>query len=160
MQNSSQPRNGVCRLESNFAFSDCSRWSRATANSLTVAEGASQFLPQVSMASRTCIQRVNDIMESLYRVEDGAVGQRPPNQQCVTNCVLIMRGSNVCEATALLLEEVYRFEAMEVLSDLLAANDSRDSCSVDLTCCGLSEPLSPVCIQCKYWVEATGVSEM
>ena len=131
-------------------FSDCTQWSKATINSLTTSAGVSQFLTRVSMIGRTCVERVNEIMESVYRVENGEeADQQPPSQECITNCVLIMRNERTCESSVMLLEQTYRLEAMNAINDLLVVNGSRDRCSIDLVCCGMSESLPPICTQRK-----------
>ena len=151
MLNSSQPSNEVCRPDPSFTFSDCTQWSKATVNSLTTSVGVSQFLTRASVIGSTCVERVNEIMESVYRVEnEEKANQQPPNQECITNCVLVMRNERTCESSVMLLEQAYRLEAMKAINDLLTVNGSQDLCSIDLVCCGMSEPLLPICTQRKY----------
>jgi hypothetical protein len=106
-----------------------------------------QILPTIATADRECVQNVISGMESLYRIETSGPTPPSPRQECATNCVLTVRHNKNCNTSVLLLEGVFRQEAMELLSDL--EDIQTELCTVRLQCCGMSQPLPPICRDCK-----------
>lgn len=107
-----------------------------------------QILPTIATADSECIQNVIRVMESLYRTEIGGPTPPTPRQECATNCVLTVRHNKNCNTSVLLLQGVFHEEAIEFLSDL--RDVQTELCTIGLECCGMSQPLPPICQDCKY----------
>ena len=107
-----------------------------------------QILPTIANANRECVRNVISGIESMYRAETGEPTPPPPRQECATNCVLTVRNNNNCDTSVLLLERVFREEAIEFLNNL--SDEQTDLCTIGLECCDISQPLPSICGDCKY----------
>ena len=145
-------QNRPCQQEvdPNATSADCTRWNHRSFNSGIAAESifTNQILPTISAADSECVQNVISGMESLYRAETGGPTPPPPRQECATNCVLTVRNNKNCETSVLLLEQVFREEAIEYLNDL--RDLQTELCTVGLKCCNISQPPPPICRDCEY----------
>ena len=142
------PQIQQCRIDSSFAFADCTQWSQNTLTSLTAANvGFTQLLPNILAAGESCVEMVKDALESMYRTRTGDVNLPPPRRECSTNCVLTVRNDKTCEASVLLLQEVQHGEALGFLRNL--TDLSPGVCQIGLQCCDLSRQLPSTCGECK-----------
>ena len=127
----------------NTTTSDCTRWN-PNRNNIFAAEEiiTDQILPTIAADDNECVQNVISGMESLYRIETG--GPTPsPRRECATNCVLTVRHNKNCNTSVLLLEGVFRQEAIEFLNNL--EDVQTELCTVGLQCCDVSQPLPSIC---------------
>ena len=132
----------------NTTSADCTRWNPSTNSIITIDKIiADQILPTIATADSECVQNVISGMESLYRIETDDPTPARPRQECATNCVLTIRNNKNCNTSVLLLEGVFREEAMELLGDLEGIQTQL--CTVGLQCCDMSQPLPPICRDCK-----------
>jgi hypothetical protein len=142
--------NGDCEQERDpsTTFADCTRWNPNNTTIIAIDKIiADQILPTITTADSECVQNIISGMESLYRIETDGPTPPPPREECATNCVLTVRHNENCNTSVLLLEGVFRQEAMELLGDLDGIQTQL--CTVGLQCCGMSQPLPPICRDCK-----------
>lgn len=149
-------QNGPCQqeLDPNATTADCTRWNPTIFNRNIATEEiffTNQILPTIATADSECVQNVISGMESLYRIETDGPTPAPPRRECATNCVLTVRHNDDCNTSVLLLEGVFREEAMELLGDLEGIQTQL--CTVGLQCCDMSQPLPPICRDCKQKVK-------
>lgn len=144
---------GQClqELDPNVTFADCTLWNpNVFSRNIMATEEifTDQILPTIASADSECIQNVISGMESLYHAETRGPTPSPPRRECVTNCVLTVRHNKNCNTSVLMLQGVFRQEAIEFLSDL--RDLQTELCTLGLQCCGMSQPLPPICQDCKY----------
>ena len=143
-------KSGQCQqeLDPNATLGDCTRWNQNIFNNAMAAEIITdQILPTIANADGECVRNVISGIESMYRAETGGPTPPPPRQKCATNCVLTVRNNNNCDTSVLLLEHVFRGEAINFLNDL--RNEQPDVCTIGLECCDMSQPLPSICGDCK-----------
>ena len=111
---------------------------------MTTFIASDQIFPDIAAIGQACVESVISGLNSLYRDTNGDLHLQPISRDCATNCVLTVRDEQTCDTSVLLLEQVYRQEAVEFLNKL--RNGGLDSCVVGLDCCGnLSLAIPLIC---------------